>query len=160
MNPLGSRLTQVVHSEVALPDACPADLHHPRALVKAGHLSPAADQLLRVQARPARRVKNPLAGHIAEQRQARRPIVIGVEEPAAWSRNSSAKTSYWGSRPTVPSTQAIPVLAVKYGAIQAGQSRVQHLAGEDGIANAAGAEDVHPQAIISAAAKAERGALW
>jgi hypothetical protein len=52
MNPLGSRLSQVVHSEIAVPDACPADLHHPRALVKVGHLSPAADQLPGVQARP------------------------------------------------------------------------------------------------------------
>jgi hypothetical protein len=31
---------------------------------------------------------------------------------SAWSRNSSAKTSYWGSRPTVPSTPAIPFNAL------------------------------------------------
>src|SRR5438270_6636808 len=68
--------------ELAVWDPRPADFHHSRAVVEPRHLRPAADQIPRVQARSARRVKDLLARDISQQRQARRPVVIGVEEPA------------------------------------------------------------------------------
>src|SRR5215831_15435692 len=53
-------VAQVVHPEVALPDAGLADLHHARALVKPGHPGTTADEFGGVQAGAARRVEDPL----------------------------------------------------------------------------------------------------
>src|SRR5262249_1177331 len=73
-------VAQVVHPEVALPDAGLADLHHARALVEPGHPGTTPDEFGGVQAGAARRVEDPLAGHVAEQGQARRAVVVGVVE--------------------------------------------------------------------------------
>ena len=76
------RITQVVHAELTLAYSCPADLHHPRAVVEPHHLRPATDQFGSIKAWAARCVKDPLAPHISQQRQAGRPVVAGVIEPA------------------------------------------------------------------------------
>jgi hypothetical protein len=52
-------------------------------VVEPDHLRAAADEFLGVQARPAGRVENPPAGHVAQQRQAGGPVVVRVEEPVA-----------------------------------------------------------------------------
>lgn len=70
-----------MHSELALADLRPAEFHHPRAVVEPHHLRPAAGQFGGVKTQAARRVKDPLARHISQQRQAGRPVVAGVEEP-------------------------------------------------------------------------------
>jgi hypothetical protein len=75
-------IAQVVHAELALADPGPADLHHPRAVVEPHHLRPATDQLGGIKARAARCVQDPLARHIAQQRQAGWPVIAGVVEPA------------------------------------------------------------------------------
>jgi hypothetical protein len=45
------------------------------------HLRPAAYQFFGLQPRATRRVKNPLARDISQQRQAGRPVVMGVKKP-------------------------------------------------------------------------------
>jgi len=51
-------------------------------VVEPHHLRPATDQLGGIQARAARSIEDPLARHIAQQRQAGWPVVAGVIEPA------------------------------------------------------------------------------
>jgi hypothetical protein len=72
-----------VHAEVALAESLAADLHHPGALVETGHLRPAAQEFPGIEAGAAGRVEDPLARHVAEQRQAGGPVVVGVIEPVA-----------------------------------------------------------------------------
>ena len=67
--------------EVALPGPGLADFHHARALVEPDDPGTAANQFGGIQAGAARRVEDPPAGHVAEQRQARRAVVVGVVEP-------------------------------------------------------------------------------
>jgi hypothetical protein len=89
------RVSQVVHPELAARYPAPGDVHHAGAVVEPGHSRAAAGQFRGIQSRAAGRVKNPLASDIAKQRQARRAVVVGVENPdPAWSRYSSANTSY------------------------------------------------------------------
>jgi hypothetical protein len=71
-----------VHAELALAYPGPADLHHPRAVVEPHHLRPATDQFGGIKARAARCVQDPLARHVAQQRQAGWPVIVGVVESA------------------------------------------------------------------------------
>jgi hypothetical protein len=46
------------------------------------HLRPSANQLGSIKPRAARRIKDPFAGHISQQRQAGRPVIASVVETA------------------------------------------------------------------------------
>lgn len=120
MNPLGSRLRSTLPSgsqPMGSPRSCtrnspwparPGDLHHAGTVVEAHHLGSPADQFLRVQAGAAGRVEDPLASHIAQQRQARGPVVVGIEKAIfGVAEELIRETSYCGSRPTLLSMPPI-----------------------------------------------------
>jgi hypothetical protein len=50
-------------------------------VVEPCHLCPATGQFGGIKARAARRVLDPLARHVAQQRQAGWPVIAGVAEP-------------------------------------------------------------------------------
>jgi hypothetical protein len=70
-----------MHPEVAPRRAALGDFHHAGAVVEPDHQGAAAGQFCRIQARAASGIKHPLAGDVAEQRQASRAVIVGVEEP-------------------------------------------------------------------------------
>ena len=67
-----------MYPEVAIAGQLPADLDHAWALIEPGHARAAADQFPGVQPRTARGVEDQLAGDVAEQVQARGPVIVGV----------------------------------------------------------------------------------
>lgn len=77
------RVSQVVSSKLRCGHSTLRQLNHPGALVEADHVGATNNELLGVQARTTCRVEDRRPLDVAQQRKARWPVVIGIEQAAA-----------------------------------------------------------------------------
>ena len=74
------RVGEIVHPELAARHPLARERDHPRALIEPHNRCSGLCELLGIQPGAARRVENALAGHVAEQTQAGRTVVVRVVE--------------------------------------------------------------------------------